>query len=44
MEIVDRAGILRKQGLQEIMGGICCDFLADQTQADRDSPHVRVYR
>src|SRR5258706_5218232 len=35
VEIVDDAGIQRQQGLQEGMGRVGCDFLADQSQAAR---------
>jgi hypothetical protein len=43
MEIVDGAGVLWKQGLQEIVSGIGCDFLADQAEANTYSPYVCIY-
>jgi len=32
VKIVNGAGILREEGLQKGMGGIGCDFFADQPQ------------
>ncbi len=41
VEVVDGAGFLWKQGLQEIVGSVGCDFLADETQAV-ETPHTCV--
>jgi hypothetical protein len=43
VKIVDDAGILWQQGLQEGMGGIGCDFLADQSQSLRHAMDVDIY-
>ena len=42
MEIVDGAGVLRKQSLQQIVSGIGSDFLANQAEANAHSPHVCI--
>ena len=44
MEIVDGAGVLWKQGLQEIVRGIGSNLFANQAEADTYSPHVGVDR
>ena len=43
VEIVDDAGIQWQQGLQEGVGRVGCDFLADQSQADADSVDVHIH-
>jgi hypothetical protein len=43
VKIVDDAGIPWQQGLQESMGCVGCDFLADQSQALGDAVDVHIY-
>jgi len=44
VEIVDGAGVLWKQGLQEIVRGIGSNLFANQAEADTYSPHVSIDR
>jgi hypothetical protein len=43
VEIVDSAGVLRKQSLQEIVGCVCCHLLANEAKAKRAAVNVRIY-
>ena len=43
VKIVDDAGIPWQQGLQEGMGRVGGDFLADQPQASRHAMDVHIY-
>jgi len=42
VEIVDGAGVLWKQGLQEGVSIIRSDFLANEAQADRTAVDVHI--
>jgi len=43
VEIVDGAGVLRKQGLQEIVGCLCRHLLSDEAKTYAHAVNVHVY-
>jgi len=43
VKIIDAAGILWQQGLQERMDGVGCDFLPNQSQADTGAVDVHIH-
>src|SRR5215472_398721 len=44
VEVVDRTRVMWKQGLQESMSVVSCDFFADEAKATTDTMHVHVNR